>query len=51
MSRVKNSTYISISLSLDEKDVLDAAVAEAGVARNRFIRNWIETLRKPRGKA
>lgn len=42
----KQTTYVSVCLSEDEKAVLDAAVAESGKARNRFIRDWIATLRK-----
>lgn len=41
----KQSTYISVSLSEDEKAVLDAAVASAGTNRNNFIRQWIASLR------
>ncbi len=42
----KQSTYISVSLSEDEKAQLDAAAAEAGKNRNRFVRDWIATLKK-----
>lgn len=42
----KQTTYVSVCLSEDEKAVLDQAAALAGKARNRFIRDWISTLRK-----
>lgn len=42
----KQSTYISVSLSEDEKEQLDTAAAEAGKNRNRFVRDWIATLKK-----
>lgn len=42
----KQTTYVSVCLSEDEKAVLDAAVAEAGMNRNAFIRRWIASLRK-----
>jgi uncharacterized protein (DUF1778 family) len=42
----KQSTYISVSLSEDEKADLDAAALAAGKNRNRFVRDWIATLRK-----
>lgn len=41
----KQSTYISVCLSEDEKAVLDAAVKTAGLNRNAFIRRWIASLR------
>lgn len=44
MARQKNTTYVSICISLLEKKLLDEAVAKAGTNRNRFIRNWIDTL-------
>ena len=44
--RTKNSTYVSISLSFEEKAVLDAAAKAAGQTRNRFLRNFIASLRK-----
>ncbi len=43
-----NTTYVSVQLSLEEKDLLDEAAEAAGVPRNRFIRNWIATLVPPR---
>lgn len=45
MKQPKQSTYISVSLSEDEKADLDQAAAVAGKTRNRFIRDWIATLR------
>ncbi len=45
----KNSTHISIQLSYEEKAVLDAAVKKSGLPRNRFLRNYIASLRE-RGK-
>lgn len=41
----KQSTYVSVCLSEDEKAVLDDAVRDSGKNRNRFIRDWISTLR------
>lgn len=53
MVRVKNTTFVSMAISLQEKATLDNAARKAGVNRNRFIRDWIATLdgrppRKPR---
>lgn len=44
MPRVRNTVYVSMAISKEEKRVLDLAVMRAGVNRNRFIRNWIATL-------
>lgn len=44
MAREKNTVYVSMAISKEEKAMLDAAVKKAGVNRNRFIRNWIATL-------
>lgn len=45
MKQPKQSTYISVSLSEDEKAVLDAAAKAADTNRNAFIRRWIASLR------
>jgi hypothetical protein len=45
----KNSVYLSIQCSLDEKAVLDAAVAKSGLSRNAFLRRFIATLRPDKG--
>lgn len=37
----RQSTYISIQLSLSEKEVLDERVRQSGMNRNRFLRNMI----------
>lgn len=42
--RPKNTVYVSMAISLEEKAVLDAAAKKAGINRNRFIRNWISSL-------
>lgn len=43
----KNSTYISVMLSIAEKQMLDDAAKAAGKTRNRFIRDLIaEAVRK-----
>jgi hypothetical protein len=44
MARTKNTVYVSMAISKEEKAQLDAAVKKAGVNRNRFIRNWILSL-------
>jgi hypothetical protein len=44
MARTKNTVYVSMAISKEEKAQLDAAVKKAGVNRNRFIRNWIASL-------
>jgi uncharacterized protein (DUF1778 family) len=48
MARARNTTYVSMSITNEEKAILDAAVEAAGTNRNRFIRNWIATLVKRR---
>lgn len=40
----RESTWISVQLSLSEKAVLDEAAKDAGLTRNRFIRTWLATL-------
>ena len=45
--RTNNGTYVSVSLTKQEKELLDEAAKAAGTNRNRFIRNWIASLRKP----
>lgn len=44
MARARNTTYVSVCITNDEKTILDEAAAAAGTNRNRFIRNWIATL-------
>lgn len=44
MARTRNTTYVSVCLTNEEKTILDAAAEAAGQKRNRFIRNWIATL-------
>lgn len=44
MVRSKNTVYISVMLSQQEKDRLDAAAAKAEITRNRLIRDWILSL-------
>lgn len=44
MARDKNTVYVSMAISKEEKAQLDAAAKRAGINRNRFIRNWISTL-------
>jgi predicted DNA-binding protein len=46
MKGEKNSTHVSIQMSYEEKRVLDEAVKESGLTRNRFLRNFIDSLRK-----
>lgn len=48
MRRPKNTVWVSISMTTEEKAVLDAAVKAAGIPRNRFLRNFIATLAQPR---
>lgn len=43
----KNSTWISIQCTEDEKATLDEAVKASGLTRNRFLRNFIAPLRGP----
>lgn len=38
MSRVKNTTHISIALSLDEVAAINAKAKEAGLSRNAWLR-------------
>jgi len=45
MTRSKNTTFVSMCLTNEEKRLLDEAAAESGFCRNRFIRNWILSLR------
>lgn len=45
MPRPKNTVYVSMAISKEEKKELDDAAKRAGVNRNRFIRTWIATLR------
>jgi uncharacterized protein (DUF1778 family) len=40
----KNSVYWSVQCSHEEKDVLDAAAAKAGLNRNAFVRRWLRSL-------
>lgn len=40
-----------MSITNEEKTILDEAAAAAGVNRNRFIRNWIASLAAKRDKA
>ena len=40
-----NCKYVSVMMQVHELAALDAAAAEAGVTRNRFVRNWIASLR------
>lgn len=42
--RPRNVTYVSVQLTQEEKDILDAEVKRVGLTRNRFIRNWIASL-------
>ncbi len=42
--RTKNTVYVSVAMSTEEKAALDAAAKEAGVCRNRFVRVWIASL-------
>jgi len=44
MRKEKNTVYVSMAISRDEKQVLDAAVRRAGINRNRFLRNFIASL-------
>jgi hypothetical protein len=43
-SRPKNTVYVSMAITREEKAQLDAAVKKAGVNRNRFLRNFIASL-------
>lgn len=38
------SAYFTVQATIDEKTILDRAAAEAGMNRNQFIRNWINTI-------
>lgn len=44
MVRSKNTVYISVMLSQQEKDLLDATAKKLETTRNRLIRDWIATL-------
>ena len=44
MIRSNETTYVSVQLTLAEKEILDAAVKKSGKTRNRFIRDWIAEL-------
>ena len=44
MARTRNTVYVSMAITNEEKAILDAAVKRAGVNRNRFLRNFIATL-------
>lgn len=44
MKRDKNTVYVSMAISRQEKKTLDDAAAKAGVNRNRFLRQFIATL-------
>lgn len=35
---------MTVQMSLEEREVLNAAAKEAGKNRNAFIRDWIATL-------
>lgn len=43
--RPKNTTWVSIMLTLEEKALLDEAVKASGKTRNRFLRDFIASLR------
>jgi len=44
VKRDKNTVYVSMAISKQEKKVLDDAARRAGVNRNRFLRQFIATL-------
>lgn len=44
MKHDRNTVYVSMAISRQEKKVLDEAAAQAGVNRNRFLRQFIATL-------
>lgn len=46
MPRSKNTVYVSMAISKQEKEVLDSAVKESGLNRNRFLRDFIASLVK-----
>lgn len=48
MPKAKETTHVSVQLTLAEKQILDDAAEAAGKNRNRFIRDWIATLWKPK---
>lgn len=47
MPRVRNTTFVSIAISFQEKAKVDAEAKRQGVPRNRLFRMWIETLPDP----
>jgi predicted DNA-binding protein len=40
----RNSVYVSMQLTSAEKEILDEAVKRSGKTRNRFLRDWINSL-------
>ena len=46
MTAPRKTVVISVRLPPDELEQLDAAAREQGVQRNRFIRDWILSLRR-----
>lgn len=45
--RSPNSRYISLQMTVEEKEILDAAVKASGLNRNAFLRRFIATLAEP----
>lgn len=43
-TQVKNSVWFSVMCSREEREIINAAAAKAGINRNKFIRNWIRSL-------
>lgn len=44
MPRVRNTTFVSIAITFQEKARVDAEARRQGIPRNRLFRNWIATL-------
>lgn len=46
MVKGKNSVYWSVQCSTEERDAVNAAAKAAGMNRNAYVRQWIQTLFK-----